>query len=577
MRAFDQRFASTYNDIERFPRLQDVALELGCSVKTVKNRAAENRSLAKQGRDVPKLISRKGTGKNVEAVEEPQYHEREVITPLRRDAKKKGTKFFILSGAQDESKVHEGFMDNLEAYAKYLGSCEILIGGFTYNKSIHDDRDPRPQSKKTQPVHFHERVRPYLTHDQIELGENVVFCGEMNTLPTAVNPLSGFETYTRDKWGIFPHTKVQLQSIATAKNSLTKQLMSTGAVTKPNYVQKKAGIKASFHHVIGAVLVELCDDGSFFCRHLLADGHDDTEGGFYDLDRRVENGKVTEGHRVEGITYGDIHHEKIDELVAATTWGYSPRGKVKSKDTPLLDYLKPKHQFFHDLSDFSARNHHNIKDPHFLFTTHVHSTANVEEAMVATSKFMEETRRDWCRSVVVQSNHDNALLKWLKTADYTIDPENAVFFLRTQLAYYEALSRGISEPPIFADVLKGYSDDELQGVMFVAEDDSYRICGDIECAMHGHLGANGSRGSAKQYTKMGAKSNTGHTHSPQIVDGAYVSGVSGSLCMGYNKGLSSWAHAHTITYANGKRTIMTMMHGRWYAPHKSKRSKKKKA
>jgi hypothetical protein len=101
--------------------------------------------------------------------------------------------------------------------------------------------------------------------------------------------------------------------------------------------------------------------------------------------------------------------------------------------------------------------------------------------------------------------------------------------------------------------------------VFVSEDNSFTICGNIECGMHGHLGANGARATPTQFARAGAKSNTGHTHSPKILDGAYVAGVSGKLDMGYNKGLSSWAHAHIVTYPNGKRAILTMADGQFFA------------
>jgi hypothetical protein len=568
MRALDQRFADVYNDVERFPSLEHVAAEMNVSIKTVKNRAGEMRALAEIHPNVPMLISRQGTGRGVtpppapedpDGQATPSFGKRDKIEPVIVPKPVDGPRYFILSSAQDESLVHENFLDQLEAYAAWLGNCEIMIGGFTYNKGLFEDH-------ATASGWYHERVRGYLTGDQWQLGDGIVFCGEMNTNPTAVNPLSGFEVYTRDKWGIFPHAKIQLQAVATAKFARTKQLMTTGCVTMPNYIQKKAGIKASFHHQLAAVLVELMPDGSFFCRHLIADGLGDDEGSFYDLDRRIENGEVTTGHRVEALNYGDIHHEKLDPTVALTTWGYDVETDKTISGETLLDRLSPRHQFFHDLSDFSPRNHHNIKDPHFLFKNFKAGTDNVELALKGCSNFLRETSREWCKSRVIQSNHDNALLRWLKEVDYRADPVNALFFLECQTSYYRQLADGASDPPIFEQVLREFQDDELAGVEFISEDDSYMICGNIECAMHGHLGANGARGNPRHYTKMGNKSNTGHTHSPQIVDGAYVAGVSGSLDMGYNRGLSSWDHSHIVTYANGARAILTMMEGRWHAP-----------
>jgi hypothetical protein len=216
---------------------------------------------------------------------ETQMRETKVKNAIKYTKPVKGeVKRYILTSAQNGTKVHEGFFRNLEAYAEHL-EAEILISGYTYNKSLFEDHS------KTE-NRYAECVEQYLTNDRYELGPNVVFCGEMNILPTAVNPLSGFETYTREKWGIFPHAKVQQQSIATMKDSPAKMILTTGTVTLPNYVQKKDGLKAAFHHVLGAVIVEVCSDGAFFVRHLLGDKKD---GSFFDLTIEVFEGQIFEG------------------------------------------------------------------------------------------------------------------------------------------------------------------------------------------------------------------------------------------------------------------------------------------
>lgn len=479
------------------------------------------------------------------------------------------TRYFILTAAQDDSAVHEDFWHCLNVYADWLENCEIIVAGFAYSKKLFTDHETRSSK-----IGFHSLINGFVVHDQVKIGDGLAFCAEANTQPTAVRPLSGFTTYTRKRWGIFPHVKVALESVPTMKNERSKQIMTTGAVTLPNYIRMKAGVKAMHHHVCGAVLVELMPNGEFFCRHLLATDFED--GSFYDLDCYVTSEGVFEGHGVEALTYGDIHHEKLDPKVAMATWGYDvTTGKLSdlrlvnadtaNAATPLVDFLRPKFEFYHDLSDFSPRNHHSIKDHHFRFAMHNRGTDSVEEALRGCASFLWEVthRRPETIPIVVESNHDQALIKWLKTADYRDDPENALFFLKMQKAYYDYLVKGVSHPPIFEDFLKeaGCPDD----VEFIDEDRSFTICGGIECGMHGHLGANGARATPMQFAKAGSRSNTGHTHSPQILDGAYVAGVSGKLDMGYNKGLSSWAHAHIVTYPNGKRTILTMSEsGRFY-------------
>lgn len=474
-------------------------------------------------------------------------------------------RYFIFTSAQDGSKVHEDFWAALHVYAEWLENCEIVVAGFTYSKKLFEDHD-----KRSEKVFFHPLVDDYISHKRIRVGDELEFCGEMNTLPTAVTPLSGFSTYTRGRWGIFPHPKVQLESIATMKHERAKQLMTTGAVTLPNYIRKKAGIKAMFHHQIGAVLVEMRPDGATYCRHLLATDLDD--GSFYDLDRYVTSTGVTEGNRVEAISYGDIHHEKLDPDVALATWGYDVAEEKLFDDyahlngeDSLVGFLRPHYEFYHDLSDFAPRNHHNIKDHHFRFKAHMQGGQrdNVAIALRGCARFLEAVHREDCQSIVVESNHDQALVKWLKTADYRDDPENAPFFLHCQKWIYDQLARGESEPDIFQFVMREFG--APKDVEFVNEDQSFVICGDIECGMHGHLGPNGARGTPLNISRAGMKSNTGHSHSPAIRDGAYVAGVSALLDLGYNKGPSSWAQSHVITYPNGKRTIITFHRGRFYA------------
>lgn len=465
-----------------------------------------------------------------------------------------GTQHFIITSAQEKTKVHEDFWNNLLAYADYL-NAKVLVGGFTYSKRLFTENDPRVRSED---IWFDDLIDEYVIHDRVELGNGLLFCAEMNTLPTATQPLSGLETYTRDKWGIFPHAKIQLRSVATMKHSIPKQIMTTGAVTLPNYVRKKAGVKAEFHHQIAAVIVSVSEDGSFFCRHLQATSMDD--GSFYDLNRFVSNGEVEEGHRVAALVHGDIHIEKVDPEVAITTWGYDPKSKRTVSEDHLSSFLQPQYRIFHDLLDFSARNHHNIADHHFRLKAFYHGRDSVESDIQESVDFLNGIYDNGIQDIVIQSNHDNALVRWLKSADARFDPLNYEFWLECELKYVRAIkaNRNIY---LFEEVLRDRGIPDK--VDFVPEDSSCKIRG-IECAIHGHYGANGSRGSAIAFSKMGPKSITGHTHSPSITDGHMSVGTNSKLDMVYNKGLSSWSHTDAIIYENGQRTLITMMNGRWF-------------
>jgi hypothetical protein len=530
----DERLAAIYNDVAHYPDMTSGARAAGITVGTFKNRIAEIRKAGQ----IPLIDRYSMRGRTRPSERAPD--------PVRR---------YLLTAAQDDTDVHRPFWENLLAYAEEIGA-EVMVGPFTYNKAVFSDHETRNGA-------FRAELQPYLRYDQVDLGP-IVFCAEMNTLPTATHPLSSLEPYTGQKWGVFPHAKIQLVSVPTVVGRPAKQIMTTGCCTIENYIEKKAGLKARFHHCIGATLVEIDAAGRLWCRQINAS----SDGSFYDLDIRVEAGSVTYGHRVEAITWGDIHREKLDPDVADSAWGFDiETDRCQPRPDTMIDALRPRYQFFHDLFDGEPRNSHRIKDHRFRFQMLLNGTDLVEDAVALASNFLWATERDFCQSVVVFSNHDDQLSRWLDTADFREDPANAEYFLRLQLVRYEAMRRG-EKVNIFRHALAEKHPRRLAGVTFVDDDQSFVICqasGGIECGMHGHLGLNGARGNAVQFTKTAMKINKGHDHSPSIHAGVYTAGLSGLMDQGYNRGLSGWAHTHVITYETGKRSLVTITDGKWRA------------
>lgn len=479
-----------------------------------------------------------------------------------------GRRRFILTSAQDGTQVHESFLTNLEAYADWLegdAPCEIVVAGYTYNKSLFEDHT------KDKAPRFHQRVQPYLRNERMRLCEGLDFCGEMNTLPTAPTPLAGFETYTRHRWGVFPHAKVQLVSVPTQKHLPTKINMTTGTCTLSNYVPKRAGIKASFHHAIAAVIVEIDADEEFFCRHLIADEDD---GSFYDLDRFVKDGVVTTEHRIDVLTPGDIHVAQIDPQTAAATFGFWPTGNFDEKQGyvweggdprgTILGDLRPRHVYAHDVTDFHNRNSHEIRDPVARYKRWVEGEESVKEELRQDAMFLTHlsTLIDG-QLHAVNSNHHDQLERWIKTTDWREDPPNAAFYLDTAKALIEAMDRRDKAFDLYAHVMKNAFDEwKCENVEFLKLDGD-SVVNDVQHANHGHHGANGTRGSIRSFVRGGSKTTSGHTHTAAILDGAYVSGTTSKLDLGYNVGMSSWSNSHVIQYDSGHRTILTLKAGRW--------------
>lgn len=464
---------------------------------------------------------------------------------------------FLLTAAQDDTAVFMPFWENLLAYARHLGA-EVMVGGFTYQKGLFEDHAARSAV-------FAEVVRPYLRHERVALSGDILFCAEMNTLPTAVRPLSSLDTYTQGKWGVFPHAKVQLVSVPTHFTRHPAMLMTTGACTVPNYVEKKAGLKAAFHHIYGATIVEIDTDGVVFCRQISATD----DGAFQDLDLRVRGGVVSAGHRVEAITPGDIHVPKVDPDVARALWGVDVEAMQRVGDG-MIDHLRPRYQFMHDLIDFAARNHHRRGDHVFRFATHVAGRACVDAEFRAGARFLRCTARDFCQTVVIPSNHNDAFPRWLREEDGRKDEANALFWFEANAAMLRAIYNGEPDFDVVRWALARHDPAGLDDIAFPPRDASFLICqdqGGIENIYHGDKGPNGARGTPQALVRVSTRLNTAHTHVAGILDGVYTAGLSGLMDQGYNADApSSWTHTAIVTYCNGKRTLVTMRGARYRAP-----------
>jgi DNA-binding transcriptional ArsR family regulator len=461
-------------------------------------------------------------------------------------------KRYILTSAQNNTRVNEKVWNNLLALRSHY-SAELLIGTFSYNTNAYGKLAIKrgKEHTKDNDLWFDDRLIPFFADDRRELASGLVWCGEMNIIPTSADPLSGLDTYSGRKSSIFPHAKLQMKSIAAMKDSFGPKLMyTTGTITQRNYIKKKLGFLGEYHHIYGALLVEVDSLGRWWVRQLDADSN----GTIQDLDVVVKDSNVTIGNKVEAITWGDIHATQIDPVVEAVCAG----------EGGMLDTLKPDFQFFHDVLNGESFNHHSAADPHAKFKSFIRGYSSTTLELQSTGYVVNKYSRTWCRSVVVDSNHDNWLMRWLREHDYRRDPINATLFLKLQAAIYQAIQSQNQSFNLTAFALIDFVSDKK--IVFLKGDESFKIArGKIECGMHGHLGPDGARGTPANLNKIGRHANTGHTHSARIINGLYVAGTSSLLDCGYNKGPSSWTHSHILTYPNGKRSIVTLYDGKWRA------------
>jgi hypothetical protein len=313
-----------------------------------------------------------------------------------------------------------------------------------------------------------------------------------------------------------------------------------------NYIKRLAGLRAEFHHTYGAILVEVDVDGVWHVRQLNAD----SKWRIYDLDIVVDGGVVQRHNGVEACIWGDIHAPRTNEKVLASVW----------QENGVLDNLHPRFQVVHDLLDFHSRNHHDLRDHVKMFKRHAEGLDSIWAELQLAARFLNNAHRDWCRTIVVNSNHDRFLERWIVDADFKRDPKNARLYLRATAAWYEAIEQKDEKFHLleWAVSAAGLG----TAATFLHRDESFLIKG-IEHGMHGDEGPHGARGSATSLSNLGRKLNMGHTHQAEIHDGVYVAGTFSELDMDYNHGPQAWSHSFIVVYPNGKRAIVTLKDGRW--------------
>lgn len=452
---------------------------------------------------------------------------------------------FIITAAQNNTDVHTPFLLALEHYAAHI-NAQLIVMPFLYNKNGFQN------GEAAEGVWYDPAIKPYMLDSSVWLGLNSkVALMAFNILPTVKAPLSGLrEAIGSAEAMIVPHATIAHENIPVLGaqfGRVVPGMYSTGAVTQRNYIQQQAGQKAEGRHSFGAALVEFNENGQFWVRQL----ETDESGAFQDLRNVVwPSGLIDDIGGVSALNYGDIHAEKLDKRLAARLWAGN------GAQISMLDELRPSHQFMHDLLDFSALNHHN-RENHYHMAKNQVTNASVAKDLQDVINVLQDVSRHYCETIVVRSNHDDALDRWLADNKYEPrkDPVNAKFYYQLQVAAYAAIEvdQHFDSLPIALDMLDfGRTPSNL--ATFLRASQSFILNG-VEHGEHGHSGINGSRGSPKQFAP--SQMTTGHTHTSSIYGGCYTAGVTGKLAMGYNEtGASSWTQSTVVLYGTGKRAIL---------------------
>lgn len=452
-----------------------------------------------------------------------------------------GVKRFIITGAQNATAVDLLFFGALQLAADAMGA-ELVVIPFRYKNPTRDF------SETSQDEWWDDLVIPYLFNVRKKLCDNLVLVGDVKIQATAMSPLTGFESLTGAESCIIAHPKMQFKSVPVPSGRFPKILSTTGVCTARNYSDTKAGALGKFHHFLGAVVVEV-DGGQFHLRQINADRQD---GSFIDIDKHYSCDGVKDAPPALALVMGDTHVRFTDKSVDRATFG--PGG--------IVETLNPQKLIWHDTLDGYSVNPHHIGNPFVAQAKYQAHYGDVRAEVIEAIKFVCE-RSEGRESIIVPSNHDNFLSRWIINSDWKQNPANAKFYLETALAMLNSTRMGEGgteyEDPFryWIEKLKGNAN-----VRALLTDESFTVAG-IELGQHGDRGPNGARGTLKNMARLGARMVTGHTHAPGIEEGNYKTGTSTPRHLEYTQGPSSWLNTHCPIYASGKRALITMINGKW--------------
>ncbi len=448
---------------------------------------------------------------------------------------------FFVTWGQNNTNVHKKLFANMEALAEsYDADIHIILGRYRNPTSVDESKREQAESDK---VFWHDEIIKYADANRHNIHKYLSIMSDIKIHPTATNPMSGMEGISGANSCIFGAPKVQMETIPVLDGNKPKIMLSTGAITEMNYSDSKSGKKGEFHHTLGFCIVEIKDDETFFVRQVTAD---DKTGSFNDLYYRVENGVVTRNKSIEAIVLGDVHYGHHDQ-------------KVLDATEELMKELVPKHVVLHDVFDGNSISHHEMKDPFIQYGKEIAGTNDLNkelDVMMSGLKMFEKHKN----VVIVRSNHDDFLDRWLKNEDWKKQPTFKNSRLYMQLSDM-LLDQYATDPYKVAGVIPALIKKRFPKFITLGRSASYQIKGGWEVGQHGDIGSNGSRGSLQQFRRLNTKIIVGHYHSPGRKDGAIAVGTSTTIRVGYNQGATSWLQSHVIIHEDGKAQHINFING----------------
>lgn len=374
-----------------------------------------------------------------------------------------------------------------------------------------------------------------------------IFISSIELSAKHVDPVTGLARIgQREGSFIYASPKQRLKMTPTSNTKLPHAIMTTGAITKPNYntnryMSKRTAYIANNDHVMGGIIVEIENDKIFHYRQVQAN----VDGQFADLGKMYTQTSI-KSYAPDSLVLGDWHSGETDP---------DARKHFITAKNSVLNLVKPKRVVLHDGFNGKSISHHEIHNKVLRARHAANNHLSLQNELYEYRDDLDMLARLVDQVVVVKSNHDEFLDRYLREGRYVEDPQNHLLGLKLAAGMVEG-----RDPLKYAVEWLGL--ENFKKIVWLNRDEDFKVAG-IELGAHGDKGANGARGNLKAMENAYGNSVSGHSHTPEILRGAWQVGTLSLLKLDYNSGPSSWMHTSCIVYPNGQRQLINVINGKW--------------
>lgn len=449
-------------------------------------------------------------------------------------------KRFVITTAVSGQTAHQGFVDAIRYYCDENNAKLLILPSHDPAHNLDNEID-----WTFDPTILEDDI----VFEETSLNSNFFISG-IRVTAKQINPITGLNELSQTKGSFISASPKQfLEFDAVSASKFPHARMTSGACTLPNYSSTRGNSQrssyiANFQHTIGAVIVEIVDDNIYHFRQIQADD----KGTFADLgiEYTANSAKRLTGKDAPVLVMGDYHAGEHDDS-AVGAW------------TEIINELGVQEIVFHDMFNGASINPHEENDIVLRSERAEKGLNSLRKELQLTSAEFDKmlSLKSIKKGVVVKSNHDDMLDRWLKKGAFAKDPVN--FKIGVDLASALTGTKKDYLREALSMIQKPKHMDKLQ---WLTVDEDYLV-GGIHLGAHGDKGANGARGSIKGLAKAYPRCVVGHSHTPGIFKGAFQVGTTSLLRLGYNKGASSWVHCSCLVYRNGQRQLINSIQGQW--------------